>query len=44
LAFSARRPRSIYLRFKPWVDRLAGAVMGLLGLRLIGEAVGLRRF
>ncbi len=38
LAFSAERPRDAYLRSKRWIDRLAGAVMGLLGLRLLSEA------
>jgi threonine/homoserine/homoserine lactone efflux protein len=38
-AFSAERPRAAYLRSKRWIDRLAAAVMGALGLRLIGEAV-----
>jgi len=37
--FSAERPRAAYLRSKRWIDRLAGAVMGLLGLRLITESV-----
>jgi threonine/homoserine/homoserine lactone efflux protein len=37
LLFSAERPRAAYLRAKLWIDRLAGAVMGLLGLRLIAE-------
>jgi threonine/homoserine/homoserine lactone efflux protein len=37
LAFSADRPRAAYLRSKAWLDRLAGTVMGLLGLRLIAE-------
>lgn len=38
LAFSASRPRAVYLRAKTWIDRAAGAVIGLLGLRLIFEA------
>jgi threonine/homoserine/homoserine lactone efflux protein len=37
LLFSAERPRAAYLRSKRWLDRLAGAVMSLLGLRLIAE-------
>lgn len=37
LGFSAVRPRAAYLRTKTLIDRLAGAVMGLLGLRLILE-------
>ena len=28
-------PRAGYLRFKTWIDRAAGAVMALLGLRLM---------
>lgn len=39
LAFSDRRPRSVYLRSKLWIDRTAGAVIGILGLRLISESV-----
>jgi threonine/homoserine/homoserine lactone efflux protein len=39
LAFSADRPRAAYLRSKVWIDRIAGAVMGVLGGRLIAEAV-----
>jgi threonine/homoserine/homoserine lactone efflux protein len=38
LAFSADRPRAAYLRTKRWVDRLAGSVIGLLGLRLLVES------
>jgi len=38
LAFSAARPRAAYLSAKRWVDRLAAAVMGVLGLRLLAEA------
>lgn len=38
LLFSAPRPRATYLRFKAWVDRAAGAVMGALGLKLIFDA------
>jgi threonine/homoserine/homoserine lactone efflux protein len=38
LAFSASRPRAIYLRAKTWIDRAAGAVIGLLGVRLILES------
>lgn len=40
LAFSAERPRAAYLRSKRWLDRLAGVVMGALGLRLVVEAGG----
>lgn len=35
LLFSSPRPRALYLGWKAWVDRLAGAVMALLGGRLI---------
>jgi threonine/homoserine/homoserine lactone efflux protein len=38
LTFSADRPRAAYLRSKRWVDRLAGSVIGLLGVRLIIDA------
>jgi threonine/homoserine/homoserine lactone efflux protein len=38
LAFSSTRPRAIYLRAKTWIDRAAGAVIGLLGIRLILES------
>lgn len=38
-AFSAARPRAAYLRGKGWIDRLAGGVMGLLGLRLIAGSL-----
>ncbi len=38
LAFSSNRPRALYLRAKLWIDRVAGAVIGLLGIRLILEA------
>jgi threonine/homoserine/homoserine lactone efflux protein len=32
---SSASPRDLYLRYKSWVDRAAGSIMGLLGLRLI---------
>ena len=34
VALSSDRPRHIYLRYKAWIDRTAGAVMIALGLRL----------
>ena len=37
VAFSAEHPRQGYLRSKLWIDRMAGAVMGLLGLKLMSE-------
>jgi threonine/homoserine/homoserine lactone efflux protein len=43
LTFSAAYPRTMYLRSKVWVDRLAGTVMGLLGLRLLLDVAGVRR-
>ena len=38
-AFSATRPRALYLGAKKWIDRAAGGVVGALGGRLILEAV-----
>jgi threonine/homoserine/homoserine lactone efflux protein len=37
LLFSSQRPRALYLGAKSWIDRIAGAVMGTLGVRLIWE-------
>jgi threonine/homoserine/homoserine lactone efflux protein len=37
VAFSSVGPRRGYLRLKPWFDRTAGSVMGLLGLKLIWD-------
>lgn len=37
VAFSAAKPRAAYLSAKHWVDRMAGGVMGLLGLRMLYE-------
>jgi len=42
VAFSASRPRMAYLRAKVWVDRTAGAVLGVLGTRLVSETLPLR--
>ena len=42
LAFSARRPRRIYLAAKSWIDRAAGAVIGGLGLRFILSGLSAR--
>ena len=39
LAFSAARPRAIYLGAKTWIDRFAGGIVGLLGGRLVLEAL-----
>ena len=38
VAVSSRRPRAAYARAKAWIDRLAGLVLGGLGLRLLVEA------
>lgn len=38
LSLSAARPRGAYLRAKTVIDRCAGAVMGLLGARLLLDA------
>lgn len=38
VAFSASKPRAIYLSAKLWVDRAAAAFIGILGIRLIIEA------
>ncbi|CAN7161857.1 LysE family transporter [Devosia sp. LjRoot16] len=38
IAFSATKPRAIYLSAKLWVDRAAAAFIGILGVRLIIEA------
>ena len=38
LALASERPRSVYLRCKAWVDRLAGGVMIGLGLKLASSA------
>jgi threonine/homoserine/homoserine lactone efflux protein len=38
VAFSSAGPRRGYLRLKPWIDRTAGSVMGLLGLKLIWDS------
>lgn len=38
IAFSAGRPRAAYLRSKTWIDRIAAAAIGALGVRLIADA------
>ena len=35
---SSSSPRDAYLRYKAWIDRVAGGVMGLLGMRLVVTA------
>ena len=39
LAFSLHGPRAVYIGWKLWIDRAAGGVMGLLGLRLLVEGL-----
>jgi threonine/homoserine/homoserine lactone efflux protein len=38
LVLSSDRPREAYLRYKSWVDRLAGGVLLTLGLKLVSSA------
>lgn len=38
-ALSSEAPRSTYLRYKKWVDRCAGSIMGALGLKLTISAI-----
>ena len=38
LLFSSTRPRGVYLHSKRWIDRLAGTVLGALGVRLLMDA------
>jgi threonine/homoserine/homoserine lactone efflux protein len=38
LVLSSASPRAAYLRYKAWIDRMAGGVMILLGVRLAGSA------
>jgi threonine/homoserine/homoserine lactone efflux protein len=40
LAFSSERPRTAYLRSRRWIDRIAGAVVGALGVRLVVDGMG----
>jgi threonine/homoserine/homoserine lactone efflux protein len=35
---SSTSPRDTYLRYKSWIDRVVGSVMGLLGVRLVFNA------
>lgn len=43
LGFSAPRPRAVYRRARVWIDRAAGAGLGLIGARLVHEALSGRR-
>ncbi|MFZ6647906.1 LysE family translocator [Undibacterium sp. TJN25] len=38
MMLSSASPRDAYLRYKSWIDRVAGGVMGLLGIRLVATA------
>jgi threonine/homoserine/homoserine lactone efflux protein len=38
VAFSSAGPRRGYLRLKTWIDRVAGGIIGLLGLKRLWEA------
>ncbi|MEO7127484.1 MAG: LysE family translocator [Rhodoferax sp.] len=38
LALASERPRNAYLRYKAWLDRVAGGVMMALGLELVSSA------
>lgn len=37
--FSAPRPRAVYLRSKTLIDRMAGLILGALGIRLIADGL-----
>lgn len=37
-ALSSESPRAAYLRYKNWIDRSAGGIMGILGLKLAASA------
>lgn len=39
VALSSGRPRAAYLRWRRWVDRAAGTVLGALGIHLISDAI-----
>lgn len=39
LTCSSAGPRTIYLRFKTWIDRTASTVIGALGIKLLIESV-----
>ncbi|QEM66930.1 LysE family translocator [Geobacter sp. FeAm09] len=38
LVLSAAGPRAAYLRYKVWIDRSAGGVMAVLGIKLVASA------
>ena len=37
LVLSAPAPRARYLASKAWIDRVAGSLMGLLGVKLLAD-------
>ncbi|MGZ9723344.1 LysE family translocator [Rhizobium miluonense] len=39
IAFSSNRPRALYVGSKLWIDRVAGAVIGALGVRLVADGL-----
>jgi threonine/homoserine/homoserine lactone efflux protein len=39
LALASPAPAAAYLRWKRWIDRAAGSVLGILGLKLVDDAI-----
>jgi len=39
VVLSSSGPRALYLRFKTWLDRTAGAIVGALGVRLAADTL-----
>jgi len=39
LAFSSNRPRAFYVGSKLWIDRVAGSIIGALGVRLVMDGL-----
>lgn len=39
MAFSSDRPRALYVGSKLWIDRVAGAIIGALGVRLVVDGL-----
>lgn len=39
VVFSSAPPRAAYLRSKAWIDRIAGGIIGALGIKLISDAI-----
>ena len=39
LALSSPAPAAAYLRWKRWIDRAASSVLGILGLKLVDDAI-----